>query len=45
VWDSIKIYVERIEKPKNFMANDGEAETRRRILVEKEILAQAEMAR
>lgn len=27
------------------MANDGEAETRRRILVEKEILAQAEMAR
>jgi hypothetical protein len=39
VWESLKIYIERIEKPHNFLSNDVEAETKRRILVEQRIRA------
>jgi hypothetical protein len=42
--DSLKIYIERIEKPINFMAFDIEIETRRRILVEQDLLQQASIA-
>lgn len=44
VMDSLKIYIERIEKPINFMAFDIEIETRRRILVEQDLMQQAGMA-
>jgi len=40
VWESVKIYTERIERPRNFLSNDTEKETKRRILVEQQIRAQ-----
>ena len=42
--DSLKKYIERIEKPINFMAFDIEIETRRKILVEQDLLQQASIA-
>lgn len=44
VFDSIKIYIERIERPKNFLHNDIEEETRRRILVHNDIVQQTMLA-
>lgn len=38
VFDSIKIYIERVEKPNNFLHNDIENETKRRILVQNDII-------
>ena len=44
--ESLKIYVERVEKPKNFMLNDESEEAKRRILVQKQIMeAQAFIAK
>lgn len=37
VVEALKIYIERVEKPKNFMLNDESLEAKRRILVEKQI--------
>jgi hypothetical protein len=39
VIESLKIYIERVERPKNFMLNDESLEAKRRILVEKQIRA------
>ena len=33
VFDALKIYIERMEKPKNFMHTDSHNETKRQIMV------------
>ena len=44
VFDSIKIYIERMERPNNFLHNDIEEETRRRILVRNDLIQAALLA-
>lgn len=43
--DSIKIYIERNGKPKNFMHKDASSEAARRLRVEKSIMEKQEMER
>lgn len=38
--DSLKIYIERMEKPNNFLNNDSEGEIKRRILVKNDLVHQ-----
>ena len=45
LFDSIKIYIERIEKPMNFIDHDAWVETKRRIMVEQDIIQQTDIAR
>lgn len=45
LFNSIKIYIERIEKPMNFIDHDAWVETKRRIMVEQDILQQTDIAR
>jgi hypothetical protein len=45
IMDSIKIYIERNGKPRNFMHNDASGEAARRLRVEKSIMEKQEMER
>ena len=45
LFNGIKIYIERIESPINFQYNDETAEAKRRIMVQQDILNQAEFGR
>ena len=45
MFNGIKIYIERIESPVNFQFNDESLEAKRRIMVEQDIMNQAEFAR
>ena len=45
MFDSLKIYIERVEKPHNFQHQDEGLEAKRRIMVEADLMRQAEFAR
>jgi len=45
LFDGLKIYIERVERPVNFQHQEEALEAKRRILVGQEIMNQAEFAR
>jgi len=45
LFDALKIYIERVEKPHNFQHQDEGLEAKRRIMVEADLMRQAEFAR